>query len=563
MNSKPPSKFDKRTHKPKTDRSSGAPYRSDSSDKPKYPRKPAGGSGYDASPRSDSSDKPRFPRKPSSGGPRYGDSPRSGPPSDRPHYPRKPSSGGPRFGDSSRSGPPSDRPRYPRSDSSDRPSYPRKFDSDRRSEGGSREDRPPRRFDSDRRPGGPRPYDRDRRPEGGPRDDRPPRRFDSDRRPSSGPREDRPPRRFDSDRRPGGSGGGGYSSDKPRYPRSGSSDRPSYPRKFDRDRRSEGGSRDERPPRRFDADRKPRDGGYSADRSSKFGRKFENLDGAASPDEASYLKPDVEPTTAVPYVKREVYKPYHKPEEQTPGTFRVYGRKPVLEVLNLDLVRSLEVHKNAHGKPIEEILRLADEKHITVKRVESFPEEEELNMQGVQAHVQPPVLRDDLRRFVRELPESPTPLLLMLDGINDPHNFGAILRSADAAGVNAVIIRERRQAPITDVVVKSSAGAAYMVPIFQVVNLSQTLTILSGEGFWSVAAMSGEGSKPYGEYNWNAKTVLIMGSEGTGVSELLAREADDRISIPMAGKVDSLNVSVATGILLYEGLKARNTTKKS
>jgi 23S rRNA (guanosine2251-2'-O)-methyltransferase len=151
----------------------------------------------------------------------------------------------------------------------------------------------------------------------------------------------------------------------------------------------------------------------------------------------------------------------------------------------------------------------------------------------------------------------------MLDGITDPHNFGAILRSADAAGVSGVIIRERRQVPVTDVVVKSSAGAAYLIPIFQVVNLSQTLGILSGEGFWSVAAMSGEGVKHYSEYNWNAKTILIMGAEGTGVSDLLAREADDRLAIPMNGKVESLNVSVATGILLFEAAKVRFQIKKS
>jgi len=243
--------------------------------------------------------------------------------------------------------------------------------------------------------------------------------------------------------------------------------------------------------------------------------------------------------------------------------FRVYGRKPVIEVLRLGLVRSLDIHKNAHGRPIEEILRIAAEQHITVKRVDSFPEDEELNIQGVQAFVQPPQMRDDLRRFVRELPASPPALILMLDGITDPHNFGAILRTAEGAGVSGVIIRERRQAPMTDVVVKSSAGAAYLIPIFQVVNLSQTLNILSHEGFWSVAAVSGENTRPYTEYNWSARTVLVVGSEGTGVSDLLSRDADDRISIPMSGTVESLNVSVAAGILLFEAAKVRFQTKAS
>jgi 23S rRNA (guanosine2251-2'-O)-methyltransferase len=234
-----------------------------------------------------------------------------------------------------------------------------------------------------------------------------------------------------------------------------------------------------------------------------------------------------------------------------------------MEVLKLELARALEVHKNAHGKIIEEILRMAAEQHLSVTRVESFPEDEVHNIQGVQALVSPPPMRDDLKRFVRELPASPQPLMLMLDGITDPHNFGAILRSADAAGVSGVIMRERRQAPITDVVIKASAGAAYMIPIFQVVNLNQTLHILKDEGFWSVAAMSGETSRNYTKYNWNAKTILIVGAEGAGVSDLLAKEADDRVAIPMAGKVDSLNVSVATGVLLFEALKSRTPAPKA
>jgi len=237
--------------------------------------------------------------------------------------------------------------------------------------------------------------------------------------------------------------------------------------------------------------------------------------------------------------------------------FHVYGRQPALEVLRLGLARALDLHKNAHGLVVEEILRLATEQHIPVKRVESFPEEEGHLMQGVQVLAEPPQLRDDLKRFVRELPASPPPLLLMLDGITDPHNFGAILRTADAAGVRGVIIRERRQAPLTDVVVKSSAGAAYLVPIFQVVNLNQILHVLKDEGFWSVAAISGDKVRHFTKYNWNAKTVLIVGAEGAGVSDLLAKEADDRISIPMQGKVESLNVSVATGILLFEAVRNR------
>jgi len=245
------------------------------------------------------------------------------------------------------------------------------------------------------------------------------------------------------------------------------------------------------------------------------------------------------------------------PPGSSSGLSHIYGRQPVLEALKLRRVRSIEVSAHAHGPSISNILRLAAEAHIPVSRVESFSEEEGHTAQGVHALSEPPLLRHDLRHFVQALPDSPPPLVLMLDGIHDPHNFGAILRTADGAGVSAVIIRERRQAPVTEVVVKASAGAAYAVPIFQVSNLSQALRLLADEGFWSVAAVAESDAKPYREYRWNCKTVLIAGAEGTGVSDLLRRTADERVAIPMHGTLDSLNVSVATGILLFEAAAHR------
>jgi 23S rRNA (guanosine2251-2'-O)-methyltransferase len=251
----------------------------------------------------------------------------------------------------------------------------------------------------------------------------------------------------------------------------------------------------------------------------------------------------------------------HRPPDSSPapasGLFHLYGRRPVLEALKLRRVRSLDVSVTARGPIIHELLQVAAGQSIPVSRVEAFPEEEGHHLQGIRALAEPPALRRDLRQFARRLPESPPPLLLMLDGIHDPHNFGAILRTADGAGVSAVVIRERRQAPVTDVVVKTSAGAAYTVPIFVVSNLSQTLRMLAEEGFWSVAAVAGPDAKPYREYQWNSKAVLIVGAEGSGVSDLLRRTADDRIAIPMRGRLESLNVSVATGILLFEAASHR------
>jgi 23S rRNA (guanosine2251-2'-O)-methyltransferase len=262
-----------------------------------------------------------------------------------------------------------------------------------------------------------------------------------------------------------------------------------------------------------------------------------------------------------PHRNDKTPRPAPRAQETTPGSssglFHLYGRKPVLEALKLRRVRSIEVSASAHGRIISEILQLAGEQRVPVSRVESCAEEEGHTTQGVRALSEPPLPRHDLRRFVQDLPDSPPPLLLMLDGLNDPHNFGAVLRTADGAGVSAVIVRERRQVPVTEVVVKASAGAAYAVPIFQVPNLSQALRLLTDEGFWSVAAVAEPGAKPYREYRWNFKIVLIVGSEGRGVSDLLRRTADERVAIPMHGTLDSLNVSVATGILLFEAAAHR------
>ena len=265
--------------------------------------------------------------------------------------------------------------------------------------------------------------------------------------------------------------------------------------------------------------------------------------------------------------EQRTFSPRHRPElSPRPGTpsglFTIYGRRPVLEALRLGVVKSIEIIGQAHGQIVQEIIRQAEALRIPIKRTEHLETDDESVTQGVLAYATPPRVRTDLPRFLEQLPENRLPFLLMLDGVTDPHNFGAILRSAECAGIDAVIVRERRQAPISDVVVKSSAGAAYFVPIFQVTNLAQTLSHLKELGFWSVAAMGSE-SKNYSEYDWDRAVVLIIGAEGAGVSPLLQRESDDTIRIPMHGQIESLNVSVATGVILFEAAKQRAGTSSN
>ncbi len=148
------------------------------------------------------------------------------------------------------------------------------------------------------------------------------------------------------------------------------------------------------------------------------------------------------------------------------------------------------------------------------------------------------------------------PLLLLLDNIEDPHNLGSILRSADATGVSGVIIPKRRASGLTSVVAKTSTGAIDHVPVARVGNLVQTVQALKERGYWVFGtAMAGE---DYRRWNANGKTVLVIGNEGKGISPLLLKQMDQTLTIPMIGHVQSLNASVATGVLLYQAFNSRH-----
>lgn len=151
------------------------------------------------------------------------------------------------------------------------------------------------------------------------------------------------------------------------------------------------------------------------------------------------------------------------------------------------------------------------------------------------------------------------PFLLMLDSIEDPHNLGSILRSADATGVDAIIIPKRHASGLTSVVAKTSTGAIDYVPVARVNNLVQTTKNLKKRGYW-VFGTDMRGTD-YRQWNANGKTVLVIGNEGKGIAPLLKKQMDQTLTLPMVGHVQSLNASVATGILLYQMLNSRNPLK--
>ncbi len=216
----------------------------------------------------------------------------------------------------------------------------------------------------------------------------------------------------------------------------------------------------------------------------------------------------------------------------------------------------LFVDEQKNNKRIIELLQRAENKHIPIEKVSKISLDLMVvgsKHQGIVAEIgalshDRPTLDDILARA--------NPLILILDGVQDPHNLGACLRSAAAANVDAVILPKNRSASITPVVSKVASGGAEMLPIFIETNLSRVLEKLARKQLWSVA-LTGHTDTTIYDTDFRQASVIIMGNEEKGVSQNLLKHADFIAKIPMPGKMESLNVSVATGIVLFEALRQR------
>jgi 23S rRNA (guanosine2251-2'-O)-methyltransferase len=149
-----------------------------------------------------------------------------------------------------------------------------------------------------------------------------------------------------------------------------------------------------------------------------------------------------------------------------------------------------------------------------------------------------------------------TPLVMVLDGVEDPHNLGAILRTAECAGVNGVFVPERRAVGLTETVGKASAGAIEYVPVARATNLSRLIDQLKERNLW-VVGTAADAPTDYTGWDWTRPSAIVMGSEGSGLHRLVREHCDGLVRIPVLGQIESLNVSVATGIILYEALRQR------
>ena len=244
----------------------------------------------------------------------------------------------------------------------------------------------------------------------------------------------------------------------------------------------------------------------------------------------------------------------------------VWGIHPVHEALKAcpQAIREIGVDKDKSGYRLEQILELAQKHAIPVstlpgKTRPAFGKSDELpdheSTQGVSAWIILPTLTlDELLDKLSNV--SGPPLLLALDSIQDPHNLGAIIRSAVAAGVNGIILPKDRSASITGTVIKISAGSVFHIDICRVTNLVSSFKVLKENGIW-IFGTTKDASRTIYDTDFTVPACLVIGSEGKGLRPLVADNCDLRIAIPMKSSLDSLNASVAAGIILFEAVRQR------
>jgi 23S rRNA (guanosine2251-2'-O)-methyltransferase len=233
----------------------------------------------------------------------------------------------------------------------------------------------------------------------------------------------------------------------------------------------------------------------------------------------------------------------------------IYGLNPVLETLRARRVRTLSVSARSDRR-VQEVLRLAALAGVRVRQVDSLELDRAARgglHQGVVADVED-APDYDVADLVRSA--SGAPLIVVLDGVEDPHNFGAILRVADAAGADGVVRQTRRSASADGVAAKASAGALVHVRIATVVNIARAIDELKAANVWTIG-LAADASERYSDLDLTLPTALVFGSEGEGLRRLVRETCDRTAAIPMLGHVDSLNVSVAAGVALFEAVRQR------
>jgi 23S rRNA (guanosine2251-2'-O)-methyltransferase len=240
----------------------------------------------------------------------------------------------------------------------------------------------------------------------------------------------------------------------------------------------------------------------------------------------------------------------------------IYGVLPVLEALRAGArhIDRIVIAEGVRDSRLRDVLEAARRARVPVRREPRVALDRltnHANHQGVLA-VTAPASYSDADDLLSRI--SAGTVFILLDGVEDPHNLGAIIRTAECGGASAVIVPERRAAHLTDAVAKTSAGAVEHLPVARVTNLASFIEELKKKNVWVVGVES-SGQMAYTEFNYSGATALVFGGEGGGLHRLVRERCDAVVSIPMRGKVTSLNVSVAVGVVLFEVLRQRSTSR--
>ena len=258
----------------------------------------------------------------------------------------------------------------------------------------------------------------------------------------------------------------------------------------------------------------------------------------------------------------------HALSTEPTATAHLYGLLPVLEALRAGR-RPLErimIAEGAHQSRLREMLELARRARVPVRRVPRAELERlatQTNHQGIVATIAAAQYRDTeelLDALAARVGTDDPPLTLALDGIEDPHNLGAIIRTAECAGAHAVFVPERRAAGLTETVAKTAAGALEYVQIARAPNFVRLIEELKKRGIWTVGT-SVDAGLDYTAWDWTGPCALFFGGEGEGLRRLVRERCDTLVRIPLRGRIASLNVSVAAGIVLYEAVRQRTLAR--
>jgi 23S rRNA (guanosine2251-2'-O)-methyltransferase len=256
--------------------------------------------------------------------------------------------------------------------------------------------------------------------------------------------------------------------------------------------------------------------------------------------------------------------------ERQEATNRLYGLNPILAALRAGRrqVEEIVIAEGVRDHRFGELVELARGLQIPVrraKRAEFSRLMPDVSHQGVFARVAAARYADSstlVEKLVADVKSGQAPLSVILDGVEDPGNLGAILRTVDCAGGDGVFIPERRSVGLTEVAAKASAGAIENVPVARVANISRLIDDLKAGGIW-VVGTAADATTEYTEWDWTQPSALVLGNEGKGMHRLVREHCDVLVKIPLAGRTESLNVSVAAGVILFEALRQRRRAAAS